>query len=100
MTGDKLKFLSLAPMKEGKVSFGDGKKKGTVIGVGKIGRNESRALEEFYHVDGLKHNLLSISQLCDKANKVTLTSIGCRVKKLDTKEIVLIAKRHKKCVQG
>lgn len=94
MTGKKHKFLSLAPMKGGKVALGDGRK-GTVVRVGKIGRNESRALEELYHVDGFKHNLLNISHLCDKGNKVIFTSAGCRVKKLDTKKIVLLASRHK-----
>lgn len=42
------------------MSFGDGKK-GKVTGVVKIGKSETTALEEMYLVDGLKHNLLSIS---------------------------------------
>jgi len=94
MTGDKHKFVSLTAFKGGSVYFGDGKK-GTIVGVGKIGKSESKALEEVYHVNGLKHNLLSISKLCDKGNKVTFTSEGCRVEKLDTKEFILTAKRHR-----
>lgn len=43
----------------------------------------------------IKHNLLSISQLCDKGNKVIFTAAGVKVKRMDTKEIVLTAKRYK-----
>ncbi|XP_049362935.1 uncharacterized protein LOC125827660 [Solanum verrucosum] len=94
MTGDKYKFLSLIAFKGGSVSFGDGKK-GTIVGVEKIGKSKSKALEEVYYVNMLKHNLFNISQLCDKGNKVIFTSEGCRVEKLDTKEVVLTAKRHR-----
>ena len=51
-------------------------------------------MEEVYHVDGIKHNLLSILQICDKGYKLIFTSEGCRVEKLDTKEVILIAKKH------
>ena len=46
-------------------------------------------------MDGLKHNLLNISQLCDKGNKVTFTFAGCKVKKVDTKEVILTANKYK-----
>lgn len=36
-------------------------KKGNVTEVRKIGRSKTSALEKVYHVDGLKHNLFSIS---------------------------------------
>lgn len=94
MTGEEQKLLSLTPLKRGIVSFENGKK-GTVIGIEKIGRTEAKASEEVYHVDGLKYNLLSISQLYDKGSKVTFTSVGCKVKRLDTKEIILSTSRYK-----
>lgn len=53
-----------------------------------------KTLEEVYHVDGLKHNRLSISQVFDKENKVTFNSIRYKVKKLNIKKIMLTAKRH------
>lgn len=40
--------------------FGNGKK-GTITRVGNIDKSEWRALEDVYHVEALKHNLLSIS---------------------------------------
>ena len=46
-------------------------------------------------MERLKKNLLSISQLCDKGNKVIFTVIGVKVKRMDTKKIVLTARRYK-----
>ena len=44
--------------------------KGRIIGHGSIGNNSSSLIENVLFVDGLKHNLLSISQLCDKGFKM------------------------------
>ena len=49
--------------------FGDNGK-GRIIGHGSIGNNSLSLIENVLLVDGLKHNLLSISQLCDKGFKV------------------------------
>ena len=65
MTGDESKFTFLTRRKGGYVTFGD-KGKGRIIGHGSIGNNSSSLNENVLLVDGLKHNLLSISQLCDK----------------------------------
>ena len=51
------------------MTFGDNGK-GRIIGYGSIGNNSSSLIENVLLVDGLKHNLLSISQLCDKDFKV------------------------------
>ena len=47
------------------MTFGDNGK-GRIIGHGSMGNNSSSLIENILLVDGLKHNLLSISQLCDK----------------------------------
>ena len=65
MTGDESKFAFLTRRKGGYVIFGDNGK-GRIIGHGSIGNNSSSLIENVLLVDGLKHNLLSISQLCDK----------------------------------
>ena len=44
-------------------------------------------------VKGLKHNLFSISQFCDKRNKVTFDSNYCIVENQNNKQIKLIDKR-------
>ena len=44
---------------------GDNSKR-KIISIGNIGKTHSLVIEDVLLVDGLKHNLLSISQLCDK----------------------------------
>ena len=74
MTGEKANFLSLAATHRGSVAFGNGKL-GTIVGIGKIGESLSNSIEDVDLVDGLKHNLLSVSQLCDKDNLVVFTCL-------------------------
>jgi len=76
------------------VAFGNGKL-GTIVGIGKIGESLSHSIDGVYLADGLKHNLLSVSQLCDKDNLVVFTSNRCLVVNMDTGDIVLRGKRHK-----
>jgi len=75
MTCEKSNFLSLATTQGGSMAFGNGKL-GTISGIGKIGESLSNSIEDVHLVDGLKHNLLSVSQLCDKGNLVVLL-LGC-----------------------
>ena len=44
-------------------------------------------------VDGLKHNLLSISQLCDMGNKVTFYPKNCFVSSLDEDKVIFSGER-------
>ena len=48
-----------------------------------------------YLVDGFKHNLLSVSQLCDKDNLVVFTPNRCLVVSMDTRDIVLRGKQNR-----
>jgi len=45
-------------------------------------------------VDGLKHNLLSISQLCDRGYKITFKPDLCLITYSKTSETVLVSKRE------
>ena len=65
MTRDKEKFYFLVEKDGGQVIFG-GKNKGQIIGSEKVGKNLSHSIDNVLLVKGLDHNLLSISQLCDK----------------------------------
>ncbi|XP_070054038.1 uncharacterized protein [Nicotiana tomentosiformis] len=94
MTGSTNDFLSLKALQGGSVSFGNGKK-GYILGVGKIGKSLSHSIENVYYVNGLKYSLLSVSQICDKGNKVEFVSKICTVTNLVTGEVVLVAKRYK-----
>jgi len=77
MTGEKSNFLSLTAAEGGSVAFGNGESK-TIVRIGKIGESLSHSIDCIYLVDGLKHNLFSVSQVCDKDNVVfTNTLLGC-----------------------
>ena len=65
MTGDKSKFLTLSENKSGNVTFGNdapGKIKGK--GMVSLSNGKGKAQDVLF-VEGLKHNLLSVSQVCD-----------------------------------
>ena len=68
MTGDESKFDFLTKRKGGYVTFG-GNAKRRIIGQGNIGNGTSSLIESVLLVDGLKHNLLSISNFVTKVLK-------------------------------
>ena len=92
MSGKSSLFSVLKKLYNGTITLGD-KGKCNIIGVGKIGNNISNLIDDVYLVDGLKFNLLSISQLCDKGNKVTFDKEKCEVRKDETGDIVFTASR-------
>jgi hypothetical protein len=47
--------------------------------------------QDVFFVDGLKHNLLSVNQFCDKGCEVVFTSKECKIKSLNSEQ--LVAKR-------
>ena len=57
-------FQCLTPMHGGTISFG-GNQKQKITRVGKITIDPYPPIDNVLFVEGLKHNLLSISQLCD-----------------------------------
>jgi hypothetical protein len=71
MTGDKDKFLTLRKERDGSVSFGNDDS-AKIIGKGtvRIG-NKNTKEENVLLVEDMKHNLLSVSQMCDQGHKVT-----------------------------
>ncbi|XP_070020576.1 uncharacterized protein [Nicotiana sylvestris] len=94
MTGNTMDFFSLKALQEGSVSFGNGKK-GYILGVIKVGKSLTHSIEIEYYVNSLKYSLLSVSQICDKGNKVEFLSKICTVTDLVTGKVVLVAKRYK-----
>jgi len=57
----------------------DNEKSGIIVDIGKIGESLSHSIDGVYLVDGLKYNMLSVSQLCDKYNLVVFSSKQCLV---------------------
>ena len=80
MTGDPSQFSKLTSINEGYVTFGDNNK-GKIISKGTIGNKSNFFIEDVLLVNGLKHNLLSISQLCDKGYIVRFKSNACIIEK-------------------
>jgi len=91
MTGDKTKFSKLELKEEGFVTYGDNNK-GRILGNGVIGNGSSFNIKNVLLVEGLKHNLISISQLCDKGFKVMFEPNSCLIYDAHG-SIVLIGKR-------
>ena len=92
MTGDASKFSHLTPKKHGHVTYGDNNK-GKILGAGKVGKTLSTSIENILLVEGLKYNLLSISQLCDKGNRVIFYSICCFIEDTSDKQVKFITHR-------
>ncbi|KAL6337910.1 hypothetical protein AAG906_002376 [Vitis piasezkii] len=92
MTGDKSKFAFLTNRNGGYVTFGDNAK-GRIIGQGNIGNDTSSLIESVLLVDGLKHNLLSISQLCEKCFKFIFETSHCIIKDIQNDKTIFMGHR-------
>ena len=92
MTGNVSMFLQVRKYNGGYVTFGDNAK-GKIVGVGKIGKSLSTSIDDVYLVDGLKHNLLSISQLCDKGYNVVFERSKCIIHEKNNNQILFTAQR-------
>ena len=93
MTGDEKNFTTITHKKGGRVTFGDNNK-GHIIGVGTIHLTPTLIIENVLLVDGLKHNLLSISQLCDKDYEVVFDRNMCFIKKISESKSLIMGIRH------
>ncbi|GAV64333.1 hypothetical protein CFOL_v3_07851 [Cephalotus follicularis] len=93
MTGDKSLFFDLKEVDGGKVTFGDNNK-AKICGIGSIGNKFSTLIEIVSYVVGLKHNLLSVSQLCDKGYKINFESSCCHIIDISTNVVKFIGHRQ------
>ena len=93
MTG-KINMLSSLQHKNSRpVTFGDNNQC-KVIAIGNVGQGKDPLIENVLLVDGLKDNLLNISQLCDKGYKVLFDKNACHLYDFDMTNI--IAKGYRK----
>ena len=94
MTGDREKLHSYNALeKEKSVSFGNDTP-AIIEGKGFVFLKEKVKARNVMYVDGLKHNLLSVSQMCDQGNEVVFRSNGCVVHELDTGETMIKGTRN------
>lgn len=96
MTGDKMLLKNTQDVEKGFVKFAD--KSGLKIrGLGEATfGSEKLFCKEVLFVDGLKYNLMSVSQLCDSGHEVLFTHQGYIVKSSKNGEIIAKGTRNKK----
>jgi len=92
MTGDASKFVSITFKQEGHVTYGDNNK-GKILVKGTIGNENNFLIHDVFYVEGLKHNLLNISQLRDRGYQVTFKTNSCEIRLPNSKEVLLVGKR-------
>ena len=76
------------------VTFRDNSK-GTIIDIGNVGKEPYSIIENILLLDGLKHNLLSISQLCDRENIVIFDKTTCTIENIKDNKTLFIGQRVK-----
>jgi hypothetical protein len=88
MTRDKRKFLTLSENKSGNVTFGnDAPRKIKGKGMVSLSNGKWKAQDVLF-VEGLEHNLLSVSQVYDRGCEVVFTSKDCRIKSVNSRKLV------------
>ncbi|KAH9668295.1 hypothetical protein KPL70_021361 [Citrus sinensis] len=93
MTGNYSWFSSFTKIENGRdVSFGDNSK-GKIIGIGNVGNVSSTLIENVCLVENLKHNLLSISQLCDKGYRVIFDESKCVIENACDGKVLFVGNR-------
>ena len=94
MCGDKNQFITIMTKEDGGViTFGDNGQ-GKIVGIGKVQINSTTFIDNVLHVKGLKHNLISISQLCDKGYTISFSTIMCVITNPIDNSIIFIKNRH------
>ena len=92
MSGNGSLFTEIKRKKHENVTFSDNRVS-KIIGIGKISKDLSKSLDDVYLVEGLKFNLLSISQVCDKGNNVIFKSSHCAVQNAHKNNTILYGPR-------
>jgi hypothetical protein len=88
MTGDKDKFMSISKIKIGNVTFGNDEP-GKIKGKGMVSLSNGKGkAQDVLLVDGMKHNFLSVSQMCDRGCEVVFTSKDCNIKSVNSRQVV------------
>ena len=94
MTGDRKWLNNIKEMEGGTVTFGDSNK-GRIKGIGEISIDDDVLVKNILFVEGLHHNLISISQLCDNHMIAEFHRIGCNILDEETRELLFVGHRIK-----
>lgn len=81
MTGDKHNYYNIQKYEVRSVKFGNNYGEKIIVkGTMKIGNGKMKS-EEVLFVIGLRHNLLSVSKICDKGNDFIFKRHGCEIRR-------------------
>lgn len=83
MIGDKDKFINLNKYDGGSVKF-VGEDGTTIRGIRSVSIDGKHKTDDVYYVEGLRHSLLSMSQMCIKGYEVLFSGSGCVIRKEKT----------------
>jgi hypothetical protein len=84
MIGDKSNFMFVSEIKLGNVTFGNDAL-GKIKGKGMVSLSNGKGKDkDVLFVDGLKHNLLRVSQVYDRGCKVVFTSKYCKIQSMNS----------------
>ena len=92
MSEDSTMLIEFVERADPSITFGD-ESKGYTIGQGLISK-QNVIIDSVALVDGLKHNLLSISQLCDNGNEAWFTKEACVIFDKTTRNILLTRNKN------
>ena len=88
MIGSEHFFIELDKGKEGSVTFGNDQS-ARIIGRGTVCLNSKKNLaENVLLVEAMEHNLLSVSQTCDKGRYMIFYSKGCQIRDVRSDKLV------------
>ena len=89
MTVEKSTFISFDEVRNGNVTLGNNAPtiiKGKLIFILKKGKPKAQIV---LYVDGIKHNLLSVIQMCNQGLEATIISHDFVAKYLETEETII-----------
>ena len=93
MIGNYTWFSSFTKTENGgDVSFRDNSKE-KIFGIGNIGKVSLTLIVNVCLVENLKHNLISISQLCDKGYKVIFDKTRCVIENACDSKVLFVGNR-------
>ena len=97
MIWDKNLFQELDRKRNGNVTFGNNSKR-AIQGISTIGNISQTQIKHVLFVNGLKHNLLSISELYDKSFRVYFDTHACYVIDSNNNKVTYIGKGMIMCM--
>ena len=88
MIGDKDKLMSISKRKIGNVIL-ENDEPGKIKDRGMVSLSNGKGdAQDVLPVDGLKHNLLNVSQMCDRGCKAVVNSKDCKIKSVNSGQVV------------